>query len=253
MNDSEEIRVDSPPVADPLTDRQRQVLEFIRRTITERGTPPTVREIGLHVGLKSTNAVNDHLRALERKGFLKREEARPHGHESGSLPRGALTEEQNERVRKVLRELVDVRFGGQTSHLALEIDVDQSTLSGFLSRRQGTSFRVAERVAALAGRSVTEILTGEAPSKSKTLAVEDEYPSRARVLAMAEAKGVDKAAIAGLRVERLKGPDPGDDFWTKRLVELITQSKRLDAELQRAETPEEQATFGEPKDEEPER
>lgn len=57
-----------------LTDRQQQVLHYIRQSITERGYPPTLREIGAHMGIRSTNGVNDHLRALERKGYLTRED-----------------------------------------------------------------------------------------------------------------------------------------------------------------------------------
>ena len=56
-----------------LTERQRQILEFITMRIEEQGYPPTIREIGEQMGIKSTNGVNDHLKALERKGFLKRE------------------------------------------------------------------------------------------------------------------------------------------------------------------------------------
>jgi hypothetical protein len=50
------------------------VLDFIKSSIRERGYPPTLREIGAFMGIKSTNGVNDHLRALERKGYLKRED-----------------------------------------------------------------------------------------------------------------------------------------------------------------------------------
>jgi repressor LexA len=57
-----------------LTDRQREILDFISQSIRERGYPPTLREIGLHFGIKSTNGVNDHLRALEKKGYLQRED-----------------------------------------------------------------------------------------------------------------------------------------------------------------------------------
>jgi repressor LexA len=57
-----------------LTERQQQVLHYIRQSITERGYPPTLREIGAHMGIRSTNGVNDHLRALERKGYLTRED-----------------------------------------------------------------------------------------------------------------------------------------------------------------------------------
>ncbi len=57
-----------------LTDRQRQALDYITDCLTARGYPPTLREIGEHMGIRSTNGVNDHLKALERKGYLVREE-----------------------------------------------------------------------------------------------------------------------------------------------------------------------------------
>lgn len=57
-----------------LTKRQEQTLDFIRHSIEERGYPPTLREIGEYMGIRSTNGVNDHLRALERKGYLRRED-----------------------------------------------------------------------------------------------------------------------------------------------------------------------------------
>ncbi|HEX7600312.1 MAG TPA: transcriptional repressor LexA [Polyangiaceae bacterium] len=57
-----------------LTQRQQMVLDFIKVSITDRGYPPTLREIGARMGIRSTNGVNDHLRALERKGYLTRED-----------------------------------------------------------------------------------------------------------------------------------------------------------------------------------
>jgi len=57
-----------------LTQRQQMVLDFIRSSIVDRGYPPTLREIGARMGIRSTNGVNDHLRALERKGYLTRED-----------------------------------------------------------------------------------------------------------------------------------------------------------------------------------
>lgn len=59
---------------DALTDRQREILDFIQQSIEARGYPPTLREIGGHFGIRSTNGVNDHLRALEKKGYLQRED-----------------------------------------------------------------------------------------------------------------------------------------------------------------------------------
>ena len=61
-------------MADALTHRQREILDFISASILERGFPPTLREIGEHFSIKSTNGVNDHLKALEKKGHLRRED-----------------------------------------------------------------------------------------------------------------------------------------------------------------------------------
>jgi repressor LexA len=60
-----------------LTDRQRQVLEFIDGEVRERGYPPSVREIGEAVGLSSSSTVHAHLAALQDKGFLKRDPTKP--------------------------------------------------------------------------------------------------------------------------------------------------------------------------------
>jgi repressor LexA len=59
---------------DQLTQRQRDILDFIAASIDRRGYPPTLREIGEHFGIRSTNGVSDHLKALEKKGFLARED-----------------------------------------------------------------------------------------------------------------------------------------------------------------------------------
>ena len=61
-------------MADALTHRQREILDFISASIVERGFPPTLREIGEHFQIRSTNGVNDHLKALEKKGHLRRED-----------------------------------------------------------------------------------------------------------------------------------------------------------------------------------
>ncbi len=60
-----------------LTERQRQVLEFIDGEVRERGYPPSVREIGEAVGLSSSSTVHAHLAALQDKGFLKRDPTKP--------------------------------------------------------------------------------------------------------------------------------------------------------------------------------
>lgn len=60
-----------------LTDRQRQVLEFIKAEIRRKGYPPTVRDIGEAVGLSSSSTVHSHLAALEAKGLIKRDPSKP--------------------------------------------------------------------------------------------------------------------------------------------------------------------------------
>ena len=57
-----------------LTERQREIYDFIREKIESRGYGPTVREIGLEFKIKSPNGVMCHLKALEKKGLIKREE-----------------------------------------------------------------------------------------------------------------------------------------------------------------------------------
>ncbi|CDP83135.1 MULTISPECIES: transcriptional repressor LexA [Mycolicibacterium] len=60
-----------------LTDRQRTILDVIRASVTSRGYPPSIREIGDAVGLTSTSSVAHQLRTLERKGYLRRDPNRP--------------------------------------------------------------------------------------------------------------------------------------------------------------------------------
>jgi repressor LexA len=56
-----------------LTRRQREIYEFLRDKIVNRGYGPTVREIGLQFGIRSPNGVMCHLKALEKKGLITRE------------------------------------------------------------------------------------------------------------------------------------------------------------------------------------
>jgi repressor LexA len=56
-----------------LTERQREVYEFIRERIRSRGYGPTVREIGQNFNISSPNGVMCHLKALEKKGLINRE------------------------------------------------------------------------------------------------------------------------------------------------------------------------------------
>lgn len=61
----------------PLSLRQREILEFIERQMELRGYPPSVREICDAVGLSSTATVYTHLKALERMGYIVRDGSKP--------------------------------------------------------------------------------------------------------------------------------------------------------------------------------
>lgn len=83
-------RSDGDDARPKLTERQELCLQFICDSIEHRGYPPTIREIGAHMGIRSTNGVNDHLKALSRKGYLVRDELksralRPADELSGNL------------------------------------------------------------------------------------------------------------------------------------------------------------------------
>lgn len=169
-----------------LTDRQRAVLQFISDSISDRGYPPTLREIGNHLGIKSTNGVNDHLRALERKGYLTREDMksrtlrlvrRPDGSDPasavvkidndenlisipivGRVAAGALSEaiEHPEDTVRIDRMLV----GGQRDVFGLRVQGDSMIEAGIhhkdfvFVRKQRTASR-GDIVIALVGDEAT--------------------------------------------------------------------------------------------------
>ena len=60
-----------------LSDKQQQILEFIKRRILDKGYPPAVREICEAVNLRSTSSVHSHLETLERKGSIHRDPTKP--------------------------------------------------------------------------------------------------------------------------------------------------------------------------------
>lgn len=57
---------------DPLPPRQRELLDFVAAYTDHKGIPPTLREIGEALGIRSTNGVSDQVKALVKKGFLER-------------------------------------------------------------------------------------------------------------------------------------------------------------------------------------
>ncbi|MGP3691037.1 transcriptional repressor LexA [Streptomyces sp. IBSNAI002] len=79
--------------SDGLTDRQRAIVEYIASSVSDRGYPPSMREIGQAVGLSSTSSVAHQLLALEKKGELRRDPHRPRAY---CVPPKAFTAEESE-------------------------------------------------------------------------------------------------------------------------------------------------------------
>jgi len=121
-----------------LTQRQQMVLDFIRQSIHDRGYPPTLREIGARMGIRSTNGVNDHLRALERKGYLTREDMksralRPTNLDSQELGEAAIAEPANDV------DLIEVHVLGRVAaglpllaeeHIIDTVRIDRTLVKG---------------------------------------------------------------------------------------------------------------------------
>jgi repressor LexA len=63
-------------MAKELTKRQTQILDFIKYFARDHGYPPTIPEIQKEFGIKSPNGVNNHIKALTRKGFIRRDSSR---------------------------------------------------------------------------------------------------------------------------------------------------------------------------------
>lgn len=60
-----------------ISEKQKEILEFLKQEIINKGYPPAVREICKAVHLKSTSSVHSHLEALEKNGYIRRDPAKP--------------------------------------------------------------------------------------------------------------------------------------------------------------------------------
>jgi repressor LexA len=92
-----------------VTERQRAILDYLREFVDEHGYPPTVREIGEAVGLRSPSTVHAHLAQLERAGLLRRDPTKPRALELTDRRREA--EEALPEVHK-LPLVGDIAAGG---------------------------------------------------------------------------------------------------------------------------------------------
>ena len=60
-----------------ISDKQREILEYMKEQILQKGYPPAVREICQAVNLKSTSSVHSHLETLEKNGYIRRDPTKP--------------------------------------------------------------------------------------------------------------------------------------------------------------------------------
>jgi len=67
----------SDMASNKISQKQQEILEYLKEVILAKGYPPTVREICEKVDLKSTSSVHSHLETLEKKGYIKRDPAKP--------------------------------------------------------------------------------------------------------------------------------------------------------------------------------
>src|SRR3984893_14117968 len=71
------VRQEADVTDTELTGKRREILDFIAAELVERGSPPSVREIGEAVGLASSSTVHAHLTTLQRQGYLRRDPTKP--------------------------------------------------------------------------------------------------------------------------------------------------------------------------------
>ena len=87
-----------------ITEKQKEILEFIKETILSKGYPPAVREICEAVHLKSTSSVHSHLETLEKNGYIRRDPTKPRA-----------IEILDDTFNLTRRELVNVPIVGQVA------------------------------------------------------------------------------------------------------------------------------------------
>ncbi|MFM7068820.1 MAG: transcriptional repressor LexA [Actinomycetes bacterium] len=78
----------------PLTKRQQDIMVYIQETVSDRGYPPSVREIGEAVGLASPSTVHSHLHTLQQHGYLRRDPSKPRAIEVTGDAESGMTAER---------------------------------------------------------------------------------------------------------------------------------------------------------------
>lgn len=110
-----------------LNRREKAILKFIEKQVKLNGYPPSVREIGKAVGLKSTATVHGYIASLEKKGFVKKESQKGR---TLKLLKGGLEEDPNQETFKeayTSKEMVDVPVIGRITAGAPILAVENVT------------------------------------------------------------------------------------------------------------------------------
>jgi len=158
-----------------ITQRQQRILDFIGRTVRERGYPPTVREIGDAVGLTSSSSVHSQLANLEKKGLLHKDPTKPRAmtlapeHRAEGVPvplvgRIAAGEPvlADEHIED--RILVPATFvRGTQSHFALKVSGESMVGAGILD---GDVVVIRSQPSASDGDIVAALLPGPAEDEA---------------------------------------------------------------------------------------
>lgn len=156
-----------------LTERQKQILDYIESLIVERGHSPTIREIGARFGISSTNGVRSHLAALVKKGYLKKADYISRGLELtrnlasrigrvplvGSVPAGLPID----AVENIEGEIaLDLSFMPKGDSFSLNVTGDSMIGAGIYD---GDVVVVQKQSVARKGDIVVAIVNGEATVK----------------------------------------------------------------------------------------
>lgn len=110
----------TPPIGNPLTRRQQEIYDYLVERIM-KGLPPTVREIGSQFGIRSPNGVMCHLKALEKKGLITRDD---HLSRAITLVNDPYTilNEQHVALQNKCRELIGSTNWKDAQPIITEID-----------------------------------------------------------------------------------------------------------------------------------
>jgi repressor LexA len=186
---------------DKVTARQRRILDFIKRTVQERGYPPTVREIGEAVGLTSSSSVHAQLENLQRAGLVRRDPSKPRAMElSGSVRKSGVTVPLVGKIAAgapVLAEeniedylVLPTGYAGEDEHFALRVSGDSMIEAGILD---GDVVVVRRQDRADEGDIVAALLPGPAEDEAT---VKRFHREDGRVILVPESPAMEPFAVA---------------------------------------------------------